>query len=169
MHYRKLIPAILTALLPIVALGNEIEEIDADTFQRLVAAGQVAECTVTIAGPAGSDRTRTVEGVYTSGEEVKRFSTEVIYTEALDQLVRENVPTRRTVTRSNPNMVLLLSLLPFLCVPLAIFWIWMLTDCLRKDHPRKNDKLVWVVTIILTNVIGAILYFLMQRRKAATA
>ena len=45
-----------------------------------------------------------------------------------------------------------------------IFWIWMLVDCATKE-PEGNDKLVWILIIILTHVIGALIYFLVSRPK----
>jgi hypothetical protein len=49
-------------------------------------------------------------------------------------------------------------LIAFLC-----FWVWMLVDCLKSD---REDKLIWILVIIFTNIIGAILYFFMARGKA---
>ena len=43
------------------------------------------------------------------------------------------------------------------------FWIWMLVDCLTKERPEGNDKIVWVLVIIFTNIIGALIYFLVRR------
>lgn len=45
---------------------------------------------------------------------------------------------------------------------LALFWLWMLTDCLGKEPP-SHDKVCWVLVIILTNIIGALLYLFMRK------
>ena len=42
------------------------------------------------------------------------------------------------------------------------FWVWMLADCLNR--PIK-DKLVWVLAIIFLNILGALLYFFIERKK----
>ena len=35
------------------------------------------------------------------------------------------------------------------------FWLWMLIDCCMKDHEPENEKLVWVLVIVFTGIIGA--------------
>lgn len=44
-----------------------------------------------------------------------------------------------------------------------VFWIWMLVDCLKRK--RFEDKLVWVIVLVLLNFIGAILYYLLVKSK----
>lgn len=44
----------------------------------------------------------------------------------------------------------------------SIFWIWMLIDCLKRDF---KDKLVWVILMIIANLFGAVLYYLLVKRK----
>lgn len=43
------------------------------------------------------------------------------------------------------------------------FWIWMLVDCLKHENDKGNDKLIWVLVIVLTNWIGALIYFFVRR------
>jgi hypothetical protein len=45
----------------------------------------------------------------------------------------------------------------------AAFWIWMLIDCATKESSEGNDKVIWVLIIIFTNWIGALIYFLVRR------
>lgn len=45
----------------------------------------------------------------------------------------------------------------------TIFWIWMLVDCLMNEPSEGNDKIIWAVVIVLTTVLGAILYFIFRR------
>jgi hypothetical protein len=49
-----------------------------------------------------------------------------------------------------------------------LFWIWMLIDCVTKEAEEGNTKLVWVGIILVTPVIGALLYLSIRRpqRKA---
>lgn len=42
-----------------------------------------------------------------------------------------------------------------------IIWIWALTDCL-KSRLSTEEKLVWVIVILIFHVLGAILYFLLK-------
>ncbi len=62
--------------------------------------------------------------------------------------------------------------LAFLAVSLG-FWIWMLIDCAQApEKPGTNDRLVWILIIVLTGFIGALIYFFairMPRRSAARA
>jgi len=45
----------------------------------------------------------------------------------------------------------------------TIFWIWALVDCATKESGQGNDKIVWVVIILLTHWIGALIYLLVRR------
>jgi len=58
--------------------------------------------------------------------------------------------------------VLFLGLLAILA---TVFWIWMLVDCALHEPSEGNDKLVWVVIILFTHALGAIIYFLVRRPK----
>lgn len=59
----------------------------------------------------------------------------------------------------------LLIFIPILLIGLAllVFWIWMLVDCASKEPSQGNDKLVWILIIVLTHWIGALIYFLVRR------
>jgi hypothetical protein len=48
------------------------------------------------------------------------------------------------------------------------FWIWMLVDCATKETTQGNEKLVWVLIILLTHWIGAAIYFFVRRPKRMT-
>lgn len=43
------------------------------------------------------------------------------------------------------------------------FWIWMLVDCVTQERSEGNDKLVWLVVIVATKLVGAIIYFFARR------
>lgn len=45
------------------------------------------------------------------------------------------------------------------------FWLWMLIDCCVKTFPKENDKLIWILVIVLANWIGALVYFFVGRPK----
>ncbi len=61
----------------------------------------------------------------------------------------------------------LLFMLMFGCFGLVgtAFWIWMLIDCATKETDRDNTKLVWILIIIFTHWIGALIYLLVRRPK----
>jgi hypothetical protein len=56
--------------------------------------------------------------------------------------------------------------LPIIGVILAIcvfvFWLLMLVDAI-KNSPEKN-RLIWVVVIIFTHIIGALVYYFVEKR-----
>jgi hypothetical protein len=71
------------------------------------------------------------------------------------------------------ELLVLLPLLGFgLLVGMALlamgFWIWMLIDCATKESSAGNDKLIWVLIILFTHLLGAFLYCVIRRprRKA---
>jgi hypothetical protein len=52
----------------------------------------------------------------------------------------------------------------------ALFWIFMLFDCLQRnadDFPRTGDheKLIWMLVLIFLNFIGAIMYYFLVRMQ----
>ena len=50
----------------------------------------------------------------------------------------------------------------------TIFWIWMLVDCAMNESSNGNDKIVWVIIILFTHVLGALLYFAFRRPRRKT-
>jgi LPXTG-motif cell wall-anchored protein len=45
------------------------------------------------------------------------------------------------------------------------FWIWMLIDAITRTPSTGNTKLIWIIVIVLTGAIGALIYFFVQRPK----
>lgn len=61
---------------------------------------------------------------------------------------------------------LLVGLFGFAVLALStVFWIWMLIDCATKEPSASNDKIVWVIIILLTHWIGAAIYYFVRRPK----
>ncbi len=61
----------------------------------------------------------------------------------------------------------------FLFAPVFVFgiafWLWMLIDCLKRpDNMFKfggnNAKLIWILVIIFTGLIGAVIYYFLIKR-----
>ena len=42
-------------------------------------------------------------------------------------------------------------------------WIWMIVDCATNEPSEGNDKLVWMLVIVLTHWIGALIYLIARR------
>lgn len=50
--------------------------------------------------------------------------------------------------------ILLIAILAVLIT--SIFWVMMLVDCAKRDF---KDKLAWIIIIIFTHFMGAVLYY----------
>jgi len=50
----------------------------------------------------------------------------------------------------------------------TVFWIWMLVDCATRQFPphRENEKVVWILVIVLAHGLGSIIYYFVVKRKA---
>ncbi|WP_417379445.1 PLDc N-terminal domain-containing protein [Gimesia sp.] len=46
---------------------------------------------------------------------------------------------------------------------LFVLWIWMLIDCVKYEPSTGNEKIIWVLVIVLLNGIGALLYYIIRR------
>jgi hypothetical protein len=61
------------------------------------------------------------------------------------------------------------------CIPILfglvffVIWIWMLVDLLKRDEkdfgPGDNNKIIWLLVLLLTNWIGAAVYYFMVYNK----
>ncbi len=50
-----------------------------------------------------------------------------------------------------------------------VLWLWMLIDCLKRQDDKfavggNNAKLIWVLVIIFTGLIGALIYYFVIKR-----
>jgi O-antigen/teichoic acid export membrane protein len=50
-----------------------------------------------------------------------------------------------------------------------IFWLWVVVDCLRKEPSEGNEKVAWVLFILLVPVIGALVYYFIRRPERIKA
>ena len=57
---------------------------------------------------------------------------------------------------------ILLAMFAFLLAAIG-FWIWMIVDCANHEPPG-NDKLVWLLIVILLNWVGGIVYYFARRQ-----
>jgi len=49
-----------------------------------------------------------------------------------------------------------------IAIAVFIFWIMMLIDAIK--HSPEKLKIVWVIVIIFTHVIGALIYYFVEKR-----
>ncbi|HZR43278.1 MAG TPA: PLD nuclease N-terminal domain-containing protein [Ktedonobacteraceae bacterium] len=45
----------------------------------------------------------------------------------------------------------------------SIFWVWMIVDCANNEPTGSNDKIVWLLVIILVHFVGALVYYFVRR------
>ncbi len=45
----------------------------------------------------------------------------------------------------------------------SLLWLWMLIDCITKESNDGNNKIAWVLIILFTHIVGALIYYLVRR------
>jgi len=65
----------------------------------------------------------------------------------------------------DPTTTLLIAVTAPIALAALGFWIWMLVDCLNEETKEGNERLVWVVVIVATKLVGAIVYYFVRRRR----
>jgi len=66
------------------------------------------------------------------------------------------------------ELVFLLFLAP-LCLLAFVFWVWMLVHAITNQGLSDLEKLIWVIVMIFTHFLGALIYFFVGRPKKNTA
>jgi uncharacterized membrane-anchored protein len=62
--------------------------------------------------------------------------------------------------------VILLFLVFFVLAILAfVFWVIMLVDTIQRKFKNENDKIVWILVIVLVGIVGAIIYYFIVKRE----
>jgi hypothetical protein len=57
------------------------------------------------------------------------------------------------------ELLILLPALGFFFIP----WLIALVDCLKSDFQESNQKVIWIVVLLLVPFLGWILYFIIGR------
>jgi hypothetical protein len=47
----------------------------------------------------------------------------------------------------------------------TILWIFMLIDLMQRQFPNKDDKVIWLVILLFTHWIGALVYYYVGRKQ----
>jgi hypothetical protein len=63
------------------------------------------------------------------------------------------------------GMMVVYILIIALGIASAVFWIIALIDVTRREFKDSNEKLMWVLVILLAQVIGALVYWFVGREK----
>ena len=45
------------------------------------------------------------------------------------------------------------------------FWIWALVDAIKNPRLNDNERLIWIIVILLTSWLGALIYIIVGRKK----
>ena len=40
-----------------------------------------------------------------------------------------------------------------------IFWVRMIIDCANREFKNPNDKIIWVLIVVLLQILGAVIYW----------
>ena len=62
-------------------------------------------------------------------------------------------------------VLLIFGLFFLLIIGSLALWIWMLVDCIKRKFKKDDEKIIWLLVIILVQVIGAIIYYFVIKRK----
>ncbi|MEK6947477.1 MAG: PLDc N-terminal domain-containing protein [Nanoarchaeota archaeon] len=57
------------------------------------------------------------------------------------------------------GMVFLILLIIALAAAGFAFWIWMIIDCAKREFKKENEKVVWIVVVVVLGMIGATIYY----------
>jgi hypothetical protein len=58
---------------------------------------------------------------------------------------------------------------PFWCcgcvvgLGLLVLWIWTIVDCATREPKEGNERLIWILIIVLTGWIGSLIYVFVRR------
>ena len=57
----------------------------------------------------------------------------------------------------------------FLIIGLAMlaFWVWMLIDAITRNFKDGTEKIIWILVIVFTGIIGAAIYYFVGRSRGA--
>lgn len=64
-----------------------------------------------------------------------------------------------------PFIIAIVALIVAFVVLATAFWIWMIIDCAKRDFRKDNDKIVWILVIVLLQLLGAIIYFFVVKNS----
>lgn len=45
-----------------------------------------------------------------------------------------------------------------------VLWIFMLIDCATRKNLQHNEKVLWIIILALTQILGAVIYYFVVKR-----
>lgn len=62
------------------------------------------------------------------------------------------------------SIILLFLFVIVLAIFLTIFWILMIIDVAKRKFKNENDKIVWILIVILLYWLGAVIYYFVIKK-----
>jgi len=48
---------------------------------------------------------------------------------------------------------------------LFVFWIWMIVDCAQRKFKNSDEKIVWIIIVVLAGWIGGLIYYFVVKNN----
>lgn len=46
-----------------------------------------------------------------------------------------------------------------------VFWILMIVDCVKRKFKEDSEKIVWILVLVFTGIVGALIYYFIVKDK----
>ncbi len=56
-----------------------------------------------------------------------------------------------------------------LIIASVVVWIWALVDAIKNPRLDDSSRLLWVIVIVATQIVGAIIYFAVGRSGSSSS
>ncbi len=63
------------------------------------------------------------------------------------------------------GLLLIIFLIFSLIIFLTVFWILMIIDVAKRNFKNENDKVVWILIVILLSWLGATIYYFVIKKE----
>ncbi|MGK0208856.1 MAG: prolipoprotein diacylglyceryltransferase [Patescibacteria group bacterium] len=51
-----------------------------------------------------------------------------------------------------------------IAIAATVFWVFMLIDCAKRKFKSEDEKIIWIIVLAITGVIGALVYYFAVKR-----
>lgn len=62
-------------------------------------------------------------------------------------------------------MISVMLLFMVLVLGLFVFWVWTIVDVVKRDFTNNNERLVWLLLIILLGFVPSLIYYIVVMRS----
>ena len=52
-----------------------------------------------------------------------------------------------------------------IAIAMFAFWVWTLIDAIKGNFKGENDKIIWILVIVLAGILGSIIYLAVGRKN----